>query len=182
MSDTHDHDLPAALRMQLRALRTPQPPQRELWPDIAARLAAQPPRSAAPPPHRRLLPALAVAATLAVALGLGWQLRPTGPAAIDAGTTAPIPTGAPLLAIADAMGREYRGALREMPAPKPSSPAYASLLELDASAAAVEDALAQNPDSLFLLQRLQHVHARRLALTRQLAGVPATARSLEDLS
>ncbi len=181
MSDTHDHDLPAALRMQLRALRTPQPPQRELWPDIAARLAAQPPRSAAPPPHRRLLPALAVAATLAVAVGLGWQLRPASPA-IDAGTDAPPPADAPLLAIADAMGREYRGALREMPAPAPSSPVYASLLELDASAAAVEDALAQNPDSLFLLQRLQHVHARRLALTRQLAGVPATARSLEDLS
>ena len=182
MSDMHDHDLPAALRMQLRALRTPQPPGRELWPGIAARLAAQPPRTATPSLHRRLLPALAVAATLAVAVGLGWQLRPASPAAIDAGAAAPVPAGAPLLAIADAMGREYRGALREIPAPAPSNPAYASLLELDASAAAVHDALAQDPDSLFLLQRLQHVHARRLALTRQLAGVPATVRSLEDLS
>jgi len=182
MNDTRDHDLPAALRMQLRALRTPQPPRRELWPDITARLVAQP-RRAAPPLHRRLLPALAVAATLALAVGLGWQLRPAGPAAIDAATAAtPVPAGVPLLAIADAMGREYRGALREIPAPAPSSPVYASLLELDASAAAVRDALAQDPDSLFLLQRLQYVHARRLALTRQLAGAPATVRSLEDLS
>ncbi|MGJ4731188.1 hypothetical protein ACQYWP_18140, partial [Luteimonas sp. SDU101] len=76
----------------------------------------------------------------------------------------------PLVVVADAMTREYRGALREVPAPRPATPGYRSLLELDASAAAVREALAQDPDAIFLLQRLQHIHARRLALTRQLAS------------
>ena len=49
----HDHDLPAALRMQLRTLRTPEPPARELWPDIAARLPTQPRAAAEPAPRRR---------------------------------------------------------------------------------------------------------------------------------
>ena len=165
--DRHDSDLPAALGMQLRALRTPEPPARELWPDIAARLAdAQ--RQAAPP--RRgvgLLPTLALAAALVLAVGLGWQLQPTGPGA------APEPAPArqaPLLVVADAMTREYNGALRELPAPPPAAPGYESLLELDANAAAVRDALAKAPEATFLLQRLQHIHARRLALTRQLAS------------
>ena len=167
--DRHDSDPPAALRMQLRALRTPEPPARELWPDIAARLA-QAPRQATPARRgERLLPALALAAALVVAVGLGWQLRPQGE---DAGpaTTPVAGTRATLLVVADAMTREYRGALRELPAPAPAAPGYESLLELDASAAAVREALAKAPEATFLLQRLQHIHARRLALTRQLAS------------
>ena len=68
------------------------------------------------------------------------------------------------------MTREYRGALRELPAPAPAAPGYDSLRELDASAAAVREALAKAPEATFLLQRLQHIQARRLALTRQLAS------------
>lgn len=172
----HDHDLPAALRMQLRALRTPEPPARELWPGIAARLSAQPQAQARPSSTvsrwRRLPQALSVAAVLALALGLGWQLRPSGQDAVQevAPTGQPAPATAPLVVVADAMSREYRGALREIPAPPPATPGYRSLLELDASAAAVRDALAQDPGAVFLLQRLQHIHARRLALTRQLAS------------
>lgn len=168
----HDQDMPAALRMQLRALRTPEPPARELWPDIAARIAAQP-QAAAAAPHRRtrLFPAIAAAAVLALAIGVGWQLRPPAaePAQASA-TAAPAAPSAPLVIVADAMTREYRGALREVPAPRLATPGYDSLLELDASAAAVRDALVQAPDAVFLLQRLQHIHARRLALTRQLAS------------
>ncbi|WP_298575090.1 hypothetical protein [uncultured Luteimonas sp.] len=171
----HDHDLPAALRMQLRTLRTPEPPARELWPDIAARLPSQPRAAAEPAPRRRprLLPALSAAAVLALALGLGWQLRPSSPEPAQAPPLADRPApaqAAPLVVVADAMTREYNGALREVPAPRPTAPGYRSLLELDASAAAVRDALAQDPDAVFLLQRLQHIHARRLALTRQLAS------------
>jgi len=167
--DRHDSDLPPALRMQLRALRTPQAPARELWPDIAARLAP-PPRQAMPPRRRvRLLPTLALAAALVLAVGLGWQLQPKGPGAAPE----PAPAGqarAPLLVVADAMTREYHGALRELPAPPPAAPGYENLLELDANAAVVREALAQAPEATFLLQRLQHIHARRLALTRQLAS------------
>lgn len=175
MNDTRpDQDLPAALRMQLRALRMPEPPARELWPDIAARIAAQPRATTVPSRrHQRLLPGIAAAAVLAVAIGLGWQLRPSAPepaqsSAVAAALSAAAP--APLVVVADAMTREYRGALREVPAPRPSTPGYDSLLQLDANAAEVRDALAQDPDAVFLLQRLQHIHARRLALTRQLAS------------
>ncbi|MGY1409073.1 hypothetical protein ACW5EG_05795 [Luteimonas sp. A611] len=170
----HDHDLPAALRMQLRALRTPEPPARELWPDIAARIAAQPQvPEASPRRHPRLFPALAAAAVLALAIGLGWQLQPSGAEPAQASAVAnalPAASPAPLVIMADAMTREYRGALREVPAPRPATAGYDSLIELDASAAAVREALAQDPDAFFLLQRLQHIHARRLALTRQLAS------------
>ena len=169
----HDHDLPAAMRLQLRALRTPEPPARELWPDIATRIAAQPQApEASSRRHPRLFPALAAAAVLALAIGLGWQLRPSGAEPAQASAVANVPTAspAPLVIMADAMAREYRGALREVPAPRPATPGYGSLLELDASAAAVREALAQDPEAVFLLQRLQHIHARRLALTRQLAS------------
>ena len=118
-----------------------------------------------------------LAAVLALALGLGWQLRPGDqppvPAAVSPAPASDIigpGTGAPLVVVAEAMTREYRGALRELPAPRPATPGYSSLLELDANAAAVREALAQDPDAVFLLQRLQHIHARRLALTRQLAS------------
>lgn len=178
MNDRHDHNLPAALRMQLRALRTPEPPSRELWPDIATRIASQPQAGATTVARRRrarLLQALSAAAVLALALGLGWQLRPGGhdptPGSVPAHASGqPAAPEAPLVVVADAMTREYQGALREVPAPRPSAPGYRSLLELDASAAAVRDALAQDPDAVFLLQRLQDIHARRLALTRQLAS------------
>jgi hypothetical protein len=169
----HGHDMPAVLRMQLRALRTPQAPARELWPDIAAAMAAQPQRPATSPPRRRMpmASAFAAAAVLALALGLGWQMRPAGPSSTPTlAAQAPAPRAAPLVVVADAMTREYEGALREVPAPRPSTPGYRGLLELDASAAAVRDALAQDPDALFLLQRLQHIHARRLALARQLVN------------
>ena len=169
----HDQDLPAALRMQLRALRTSEPPARDLWPHIATRIASEP-QAASASPHRRprLVPAIAAAAVLALAVGVGWQLRPAspGPAVASAVATAPAAARDPLVIVADAMAREYQGALREVPAPRPTAPGYDSLLELDASAAAVRDVLAQAPDAVFLLQRLQHIHAQRLALTRQLAG------------
>lgn len=179
----NEHDLPPALRMQLRALHTAQEPGRDLWPGIAARLAEQPPAQAqGPAPSssgrwRGLPRMLCLAAVLALALGLGWQLRPgdqpPAPAAVSPAPASDMigpATGAPLVVVAEAMTREYRGALRELPAPRPATPGYSSLLELDANAAAVREALAQDPDAVFLLQRLQHIHARRLALTRQLAS------------
>ena len=177
----NEHDLPAALRMRLRTLRAPRDPGHDLWPGIAAKLAAQPraqaPAAASSARWRRLPQVLSMAAVLALALGLGWQLRPDRPptpaAAVSpapaSGTIGPA-TGAPLVVVAEAITREYQGALRQLPAPRPATPGYSSLLELDASAAAVREALAQDPDAIFLLQRLQHIHARRLALTRQLAS------------
>lgn len=71
---------------------------------------------------------------------------------------------------ADAMTREYEGALREIEAILGTGTAPAPLSELDASAAEVRAALARSPDSLFLFDRLQRIYAQRLALTLRLAA------------
>ena len=71
-------DLSAALRLQLRGLRRDALPQRDLWPDIASQLSTRdretPPVAEAP--RRRALPALAAAAVLVLAAGIGWLQRP----------------------------------------------------------------------------------------------------------
>lgn len=171
---THPHptdDLPAALRMQLRGLRRDALPRRDLWPDIAPRLSTQAceaPQAMESPRRRRALPALAAAAVLVLAAGIGWLQRPGADATIVPadGTLAGT---APLVVEADAMTREYQGALREVAAMLPAAGEHAVLSQLDASASAVREALAQDPDAHFLLQRLQRIYAQRLSLTQRLA-------------
>ncbi|WP_202840363.1 hypothetical protein [Luteimonas saliphila] len=170
--DPSGSDLPAALRLQLRGLRTDMPPARELWPGIAERLAEAPQHRLGSPTARmrpRALSALATAAVLAMAIGLGWQLRPDTPEVVPAAVDVPAATTpAPLVLEADAMAREYQGALLELSAARPPRAEPAALLHLDASAEAVRDALAQDPDAVFLLQRLQRIYAQRLSLTQRL--------------
>lgn len=168
-TDDKTTELPDALRWQLRGLRRDAEPRRELWDGIAARIAMQPQsRPAAPVASRRRarpFALLATAAVLAMAVGIGWQLRPDA-----APAPASVPTAqAPLLAIeADAMAREYEGALRVVQAAQVTPVASPALAELDASAAALRAAIAQAPDSRFLFDRLQRVYAQRLALTQRL--------------
>lgn len=169
----HPHpsdDLPAALRLQLRGLRRDVLPERELWPDIASRLSAQAREApqVAEPSRRRALPALAAAAVLVLAAGIGWLQRPGADTAAAPDGSA-LAGAAPLVVEADAMAREYQGALREIAAMLPAADEYAALSQLDASASAVRDALAQDPDAHFLLQRLQRIYAQRLSLTQRLA-------------
>src|SRR5690606_1088874 len=104
-------------------------------------------------------------------IGLGWQLRTAGPgpAQAPAVATAPAPPRHPLVIVADAMTREYLRALRAVPPPPPGAPGYDSRPGPDARAAPGRDPAAEAPDAAFLVQRLQHIPARRLALTRQLA-------------
>ena len=189
-----DGPLTDALRWQLRALRTEATPTHDLWPGIVARLAAQPAPSAAPPvaPLRstgrrrvRWIASMATAATLALALGMGWQLRPDGagevlvldtmpaPVMPSASSASPTPAPTSMLAVqANAMSREYEAALREMTALHGGLPTAAdtqgTFVLLDASAAQIRDALTHDPDARFLLTRLQRVYAQRLTLTQQL--------------
>ena len=68
------------------------------------------------------------------------------------------------------MTREYRGALQVIAASAPSSvEADPALRELDRSAAQIRSALAKDPDARFLLDRLRHTYAMRLALTQRAA-------------
>lgn len=170
---SNDRDIPArdalpeALRFGLRELRRDTPPARDLWPGVSARIAAQPLPLARqrPQPRRRLRRAvwLATAASVALAVAIGWQFHP-----------AHAPSSAPsrdtmLVRQADAMTLEYDAALRELEAVTPIARSQDALKQLDRSAAEVRAALALDPDAIFLLERLRHVYARRLSLSQRLA-------------
>ena len=163
-----DHDrIPDELRWALRGLRRDDPPANDLWPGIAARLqaAASTPAAAVARNRRRnrFVPAVALAASVALAVGLSWQQR-TSVEPID-------DPGAQLIsAEADALTLEYQAALRELQGAAPSRATAAPVLqELDRSAAQIRTALTRDPEARFLLDRLQHTSARRLELTPRLA-------------
>jgi hypothetical protein len=170
---TDSHPAPdgdADLLMQLRGLRGEQLPARDLWPGIAARIAQashQAPDAARtvvplrPGRARRLAP-FALAASLVLAVGVAWQLRPgLGLPPADAG-------GAMLERQAQALTREYEGALRELQAAgAPVAPAGAALQELDRSAQQIRTALARDPDARFLLDQLRRTYDKRLELTQR---------------
>jgi Anti-sigma-K factor rskA. len=151
-----------ALRWQLRALRKDVPPQRDLWPDIAARIASTPQQAAVAPARRRprwMVP-VSMAASLLLAVGLVWQggfLRGSAPAD-------------PLIRheAAELTG-EYKGALKAMPQTRSSSEYAPALRDLDRSAAKILVALEHDPDARFLLEQLRRTYARRLALTQRAA-------------
>ena len=173
-----DNPLFDQLRWQLRELRRDQPPARDLWPDIAARLASQATQTHVVPrvaPRRWTLP-VALAATLAVAIGVvGWQQG-----LVRAPSTAPstpIAAGgqdpAPSLLQREAAGltRQYQAALGEIDR-VPSSPAPAlqpAFDELDRSAQLILAALERDPDSQLLLQQLRRTYSHRLALAQRVA-------------
>ncbi|MEN1957944.1 hypothetical protein [Luteimonas changyuni] len=146
-----------------------------------APLAPAPP--AAPRRHprrhlRRRNAAYATAAAVVLAVAAGWQLLPVR-VAVDPSASGPanvVATGAaagaasPLLQAADALAREYQGALREVEATGTASGTASAApsgldAELDRSAAEVRAALARDPDALHLFHRLQHIYAHRLALS-----------------
>lgn len=155
------HDDDARLRLALRGLRRDVPPERDLWPDLAARLAQTPQQAPARMAPRRWIPALALAASLVLAVGIAWQLRPVA---------APDDSSRLIQREAQAMTREYSAALYELErtAPPPAaSPVTPALHELDRSAAQIRTALARDPDARFLLERLRRTYAQRLELTQR---------------
>jgi hypothetical protein len=154
----HDPTSPSddALRWQLRALRQDTPPARDLWPDIAARLASAPQQAAAP--KRRALAPFALAASVLLAVTVTWQLQraPTGDAVIQRE--------------AAALTRDYTGALAQLDVQAKGSPEYGPALHaLDESAAEIRHAIATDPNARFLLDQLRRTYARRLVLTQRAA-------------
>ncbi len=152
----HDPTPPSddALRWQLRALRQDTPPARDLWPDIAARLASTPRQ--APASKRRPLAPFALAASVLLAVTVTWQLQraPTGDAVIQRE--------------AAALTRDYTGALAQLDVQAKGSREYGPALHaLDESAAEIRHAIATDPNARFLLDQLRRTYARRLALTQR---------------
>ena len=114
--DSTEHDFPDSLRWSLRGLRREAQPQHDLWPSIAQRIAATPQvAAAAPAPAWRRFAPLAMAASLALAVGLVWQLRP------DSATSSAAPGAQLISAEADAMTREYQAALQEFERSAPAT-------------------------------------------------------------
>ncbi len=138
-------------RRQLRGLRQPLAPPRDLWAAIEASLdeAGQgDPHIAATgaAPGRRWLGVAGLAVSLLLAGGLGWHLRQV-PAVTPLATVSPYPTSW-----------------------KPSDPRLAgAAIELDAARMELQLAIRQAPDSP-ALQRLLGRTERQQAQLRQLAG------------
>ncbi|RCS31479.1 hypothetical protein DEO45_02045 [Rhodanobacter denitrificans] len=138
-------------RRQLRGLRQPLAPPRDLWAAIETALddAGQgDPHTASTgaAPGRRWLVAAGLAASLLLAGGLGWHLRQV-PAATPLATVTHFPTSW-----------------------KPSDPRLAgAAIELDAARMELQLAIRQAPDSP-ALQRLLGRTERQQAQLRQLAG------------
>lgn len=179
----HDDDMPDALRWQLRGLRRDAMPQRDLWAGIAGRIAQAEAVSAAPSsvvalPARNNKPLawLALAASVTLAVGIGWQLKTAAPVAdadapafVQAASHPRDPTAALIAREANAMTWEYKAALREINAHNTAIADNRALRQLDRSASQVRSALSQDPEARFLLERLQRLYAQRLALTQRLA-------------
>lgn len=176
-SSTHDDTLPDALRWQLRGLRTDRLPGSDLWPGIAQRIASLPQQQPVSAPRRdrsHWRPGLlAAAASILVAFGIGWQFRSASPDVSSEATLAGSASGAAPVAVlpqaARAMTVEYRAAIIELDATRQAPLRDPALRELDRSAADVRTALARDPEARYLLDRLQSLYARRLALTQRLA-------------
>ena len=154
------HD--GALRWQLRGLRRDLPPSRDLWPGIAARIA-ETPVVAAPARTRRWLP-LGMAASMLLAAGLAWQVQRPAP-----------PPAAPLIQReAEALARQYQGALDELarlPQAQRAEAYTPALRELDGSTQAILRALERDPDSRLLLEQLRRTYSKRLALGQRTIGL-----------
>ena len=134
-------------RNQMRKLDGAVEPARDLWPDLAARIAAQQPRRAR---FQRL--ALAIAATLIVAVASGLlvqRMLPHRPAVADNGGADTIP----------------RPALEWA---QPDNPMLAAAAQdLDGASAQLQQALEQHPDAVFLVGMLNRTNGQRMRLLQQ---------------
>jgi hypothetical protein len=159
------HDELDLLR-RLRQLPREREPQRDLWTGIAARIDAQP-VLASRTPRRWMAAGFALAATLAVVAVMATRQpsAPVAPAVVSQPAKNP---GAQLVRLqADALALEYTVALEAFEgAPLPRE-FRAAAVELDDSARRIRSALRQEPDAVYLLERLRHTYDQRLKLSQR---------------
>jgi anti-sigma factor RsiW len=169
------------LRRQAQALED-RPPDLDLWPGIAARIAGA---AVVPIASRRRrvafsIPQLAAAAVVLVAASAGGAVLLTHRAAGPASGLrfAPVAMSAPLARSASAKGIEsYDLAIRDLEtalaarSPELDSATVRavkqSLAVIDVAIRQAEAALAQDPNSLYLNNHLEHALDRKLELLRR---------------
>jgi hypothetical protein len=157
----------AALRLALHRLRQERDPDSDLWPGIEARIHALPRSSPVALPRRRSPWPLAMAASMLLAAGLAWQMRPSdAPVTLPAAGESRVATTL-VQREASTLTVQYQAALRELDAQPTPANWQPGLEALDRSAAEIRSALQQNPDSRLLLERLRETYTRRLALSRR---------------
>lgn len=173
MNEEHMQMGDAELRMALRGLRRDIEPGHDLWPGIAARLQSLPQRSMQVPRMSRagIWWPLAMAASLLLAVGMAWQLKPVQPDAAAVPVLAQSPpaqrTDTLVQREADSMTVHYQSALREMEQVPLAGGWQPGLEALDRSALEIRSALRQDPNSRLLLERLRATYTRRLVLARR---------------
>jgi hypothetical protein len=144
------------LRRELRELRTSREPARDLWPQIARKIAAE--STGTPPPRRLLRWPLALAAGLVMAITVGLF-------ALDApGRGARTASAEPTFADGLDVGQQIRHA-RELAANGDPRLASAEVV-LDAASSELDHALEQQPDAVFLVGLINRTHAQRRKLAR----------------
>ncbi|MGH8027298.1 MAG: hypothetical protein ACREO0_11280 [Pseudoxanthomonas sp.] len=150
-----------ALRWQLRELRRDLEPQADLWPDIAARIAATSQQApiAGKPPVRRFAP-WAMAASVLLAVGVVWQMMPSAQPQAPAGN-------AVIRQQAVSMALDYERAFARLQQADIHPEMHGAFGELDRSAAQILTAIDRDPNEPFLLEQLRRTYARRLQLTQR---------------
>jgi hypothetical protein len=140
-----------AWRSELRKLGGNEEPQRDLWPQIAARIAVR-------PATQRWRVGLGLAATLALAFGvasLALRTQPTN--TIPAAATAAPGISPDIAPLAWAV---------------PANPALATASrDLDSASVQLQQALEQQPQAVFLVGLLNRTNAQRMRLLRQAPSV-----------
>jgi hypothetical protein len=162
-------------------------PERDPWPEIAARIERLDRAGRHGHPALRWRPAaLAASLLLALVAGLLWNAqRQDVPAGRPAMETAELQAGTALHSMLAATEAEYQAAFREFISIGQSRPrlepqtiesiegSWAGLRDAEAALSA---ALAENPDDPFLNGRMLELRARQLGFLRQLAAMDQNNR------
>ncbi|MBL8297064.1 MAG: hypothetical protein JNN30_01845 [Rhodanobacteraceae bacterium] len=146
-------------RRQLRDLAGPVQPQRDLWLDISARIAAEQAAVDAAPRRWQRPAAFALAASVALAVLVAGVLQQRSDSVAPGFALQPREKLDPAAAIAaaDTLFKQVR----------PQDPRLAAAaVELDAAADEIRQMLQQQPDAVFLVGLLNRTNERRLKLAR----------------
>lgn len=161
----NSHDELGLLR-RLKQLPRELEPARDLWAGIADRIEPRP-SVASRPSRRRAAASFALAASVALVAVLVSRLptQPAAPAVAMARDKAP--EAQFVRRQADAITLEYSVALQafeDQPLPREL---HAAAIELDDSARRIRGALRQEPDAVYLLDRLRQTYDQRLKLSQR---------------
>jgi hypothetical protein len=162
------------LRRRLRQLPRERTPQNDLWRGIEARLATGEGIASLPQRARRVWRPLLAAAAVALAALLIWRpsMQSLAPAPeiaqVPQTLSSPARSGESMLRReADGIALEYRLAIATFAdAPLPLE-LQAATAELDASAQRLHQALREQPEATYLLDRLRRTYEQRLKLTQR---------------